>query len=246
MAELRPVERKSLSDSVYEQLRDQIISGEFEPGETLPSERNLCETLEVNRGAVREALKKLEQARLVQIQHGGGTRVLNFRETAGTDLLVQLLVRPDGKLDPRLLRGVMELRTALAVDIARRCAERAPETAEALEVIVERMHTERGDPEKLMISNQEFWSLLVEATDNLAYDLSFNSVRDLYERFGMILAWLLAEELDDIQAHQFIAEAVAAGDTEEAEHCARSLVERGESRIDDILDQFGDLIGERR
>lgn len=246
MANLRPVERKSLADAVYEQIRDRIISGELEAGETLPSERNLCETLEVNRGAVREALKKLEQARLVQIQHGGGTRVLNFRETAGTDLLVQLLVRPDGKLDPRLLRGVMELRTALAVDIARRCAERAPETADKLQTIVGRMRTERGDPERLMVSNQEFWSHLVEATDNLAYDLSFNSVRDLYDRFGMVLAWLLAEELDDIQAHEFIAEAVSAGDADEAEQCARSLVGRGEARMDDILDKFGDLMGERQ
>ncbi len=244
MPRLKPIERKSLSDAVYEQLRDQIIAGTYEPGEVLPSERTLCETLEVNRGAVREALKKLEAARLVQIQHGGGTRVLNFRETAGTDLLVQLLVQPDGRLDPRLLRGVMELRTALAVDIARRCAARAPTAGEQLMAIVDRMKTERGDVAALMISNMEFWSEMVTAAENLAYALAFNSVRDVYERFGTVIGWLLAEELDDLDAHRRIADAVLEGDPTEAEACARELVERGEGRMEDILDQFGDLIGE--
>jgi DNA-binding FadR family transcriptional regulator len=243
MRTLKPIERKSLADAVYEQLRDEIVSGRIEPGETLPSERNLCETLEVNRGAVREALKKLEAARLVQIQHGGGTRVLNFRETAGTDLLVQLLVRPDGKLEPGLLRGVMELRTALAVDIARRCARRVPQTGEKLNEIAELMETQRGSAEELMQSNMTFWSEMVDAADNLAYALAFNSVRDVYERFGVVIAWLLADELDDIEAHREIARAVSSGDPDEAEYSARDLVSRGEVRIDDIIEKFGDLMG---
>ena len=51
-----PEKKKSVSDVVFDQLRDQIVSGVLLPGEALPGERQLCEMLEVNRGAVREAL----------------------------------------------------------------------------------------------------------------------------------------------------------------------------------------------
>ncbi|MBZ0253541.1 MAG: GntR family transcriptional regulator, partial [Candidatus Methylomirabilis sp.] len=56
---LQAIERKSLSDAVFEQLRARIVAGALAAGETLPSERALCETLQVNRGALREALKRL-------------------------------------------------------------------------------------------------------------------------------------------------------------------------------------------
>ena len=94
----KPVEKKSLADAVFEQLRDQIVSGRMEPGEALPAERVLSEQLDVNRGAVREALKRLEQARLISIRHGGATRVLDYRTNAGTDLLAELLIDANGVL----------------------------------------------------------------------------------------------------------------------------------------------------
>lgn len=75
---LKPVRRQSLSDAVFDQLRDRIVSGAMRAGDPLPAERALCEALGVNRGAVREALKRLAQARLVAVQHGGASRVLDF------------------------------------------------------------------------------------------------------------------------------------------------------------------------
>ena len=62
---LKPVARTKLSDQVFTQLRDKILSSEYPPGERLPSERELCASLDVNRSSVREALKRLEHARLI-------------------------------------------------------------------------------------------------------------------------------------------------------------------------------------
>src|SRR5688572_32426933 len=98
---LKPIQRRSLSDEVFEQLKNQILQGAFGVGTPLPSERKLCEMLGVNRGALREALKRLEQARLVSIQHGGTTKVANFMKTAGLDLLSTLLFKEEGKIDTR-------------------------------------------------------------------------------------------------------------------------------------------------
>ena len=85
-----PVQRRSVSDEVFAELRDAILTGRFQPGDTLPPERELAASFAVNRHAVREALKRLQEAGFVQIVHGGATTVLDVRSSAGLDLLAHL------------------------------------------------------------------------------------------------------------------------------------------------------------
>lgn len=229
---LKPVEKKSLSDAVYEQLRDEIVTGAMEPGTALPSERALCDMLGVNRGAVREALKRLEQARLVSIQHGGATRVLDFRETAGTDLLAQLLMNPDGTLNTGVSRSMMEMRSAIGVDIVRRCAQRTPEVADTLERITDEMSEAKGDLSALKDLDMQYWEAMVDASQNVAYQLAFNSIRDFYERLSEVLAHVVSEELRDVKIHRQIADSIREQDTDSAEFYARDLISRGEHMIE--------------
>lgn len=231
---LKPVEKKSLSDAVFEQLRDEIVSGRMEAGSTLPAERALCEMLNVNRGAVREALKKLEQARLVQIQHGGATRVLNFHETGGLDLIATLVMRSDGQINPKVARGVMELRSALGSDIARRCAQRDPGRSVALFDVATRMESAGDDLGALLELNMEFWTELVDGSGNVAYRLAYNTVRDLLDELSSAFAAMLSEETTDIETHRRIATAVRDGEVDDAEFYARDLMSRGEERVSRI------------
>ena len=62
-----------LPDAVYSALSAQILRGELRPGDALPSERLLAEEFAVNRHAIREAMKRLQQAGLVRVSHGGAT-----------------------------------------------------------------------------------------------------------------------------------------------------------------------------
>jgi GntR family transcriptional repressor for pyruvate dehydrogenase complex len=234
----KPVERKSLSDAVFEQLRNQIVSGEMEPGSALPSERVLCEMLDVNRGAVREALKRLDQARLISIQHGGATRVLDFRETAGTDLLAELLMKSSGDVDFEVARSIMELRTALGSDIARRCAASGPGVAVSLRDIIAEMRANKRDVETLQRLDMAFWQAVVLGSENIAYQLAFNSIRDVHERFGAVMSQIMNEELRDIDAHERISEAIEAGNGEEAELEARHLLARGEARVRAVAERM--------
>src|SRR6187399_3743270 len=95
---LQPVNRRSVPEDVFEQILADVLSGEMQPGESLPSERRLAEVLGVSRPAVREALQRMAATRLVEVRHGGATTVRDFRRYAGMDLLPRLLVRR-GKLD---------------------------------------------------------------------------------------------------------------------------------------------------
>ena len=59
-------ERRRIADTLAETLRERILSGALRPGDRLPPERELALELRVNRGSLREALKKLELLRLVR------------------------------------------------------------------------------------------------------------------------------------------------------------------------------------
>ncbi len=233
---LQKIDRRTISDQVFEQLSREIVDGRMEPGVLLPSERELVQVLGVNRGAVREALKRLDQSGLVQIQQGGGTRVLDYRTTAGLDLLGSLMIRADGEIDVRVARAVMEMRSALAPDVARLAAKRRDAgMVEQLSGLVAAM----GDTEDLGVLQEhslEFWNVLVHAADNVAYRLSFNTLRDTYELIRGALVVIMADEVSDVSGHRAVLEAVREQDGEAARRAAEALVQRGTARVFDLLE----------
>jgi len=227
-----PLARRSLGDGVFEQLRGRILHGELAPGASLPPERILCERFGVNRGAVREALKRLEQIRLVAMQQGGATRVRPWRHTAGLEVLPALVLRADGGLDAAVVRSLAEMRGVLGPDVARRAAERAD--ADRVAEIRERAAALAAAAEDLPLLQQrvmELWDALVEAADNLAYRLAFNSLREAELRFRQGLRIVLAEEIRDVAGYAAIVRAVEAGDGEAAARAARKVVQRGTRAI---------------
>src|SRR6478752_315960 len=127
---LQPVSRRSVPDEVFDQVLAEVVDGGLEAGEALPSERRLAEVLGVSRPAVREALQRLSQARLVEVRHGGSTTVRDFRRFGGLDLLPRLLVR-DGVLDAGVARSILQARQAIAPAVAAEAAETAGAAASA-------------------------------------------------------------------------------------------------------------------
>src|SRR5512144_3301697 len=123
---LQPVTRRSVPDEVFDQVLTEVVDGGLAAGEALPSERRLAEVLGVSRPAVREALQRMAQARLVEVRHGGATTVRDFRRSAGLDLLPRLLVRND-ELDVSVARSILEARLAIAPEVAALAAERGSE-----------------------------------------------------------------------------------------------------------------------
>lgn len=233
---LSKIDRRTLSDAVFDQLSREIVDGRMEPGALLPSERELVEVLGVNRGAVREALKRLAQSGLVQIQQGGGTRVLDYRRSAGLDLLGSLMVRGDGEVDVRVARSVMEMRSALGRDVARLAAARRTEAAlDALRACVESM-SKTDDLGQLQVLALDFWDVLVEASDNVAYRLAFNTLRETYELIRGALVIVMADEVSDLDGHREVLSAIEARDEDRAQRGAAALVQHGAARVFDLLD----------
>lgn len=212
-------EKQSVADSVYTQLRGRILKGELEAGAALPGERKLSEQFGVNRGAVREAIRRLAHARLVSVQHGGATRVLDYRK-AGLDLLVEL-VEVHGIASFTL--DVLELRDTLAPLVARLAAERGgAKAAEALAPVV-RLIEEASEADRYSYI-RAFWRILAEQADNLPLRLALNSLQVGSAAQIQATTLVLKAEIAAVGAYRKIADAIAVGDGDAAAAAVVTLV----------------------
>jgi DNA-binding FadR family transcriptional regulator len=208
------------SDLVHDRLRRQILDGTLAPGDAVPSERVLAEQLEVNRHAVREALKRLQQAGLVRISQGGATRVQDWRDSGGLDLLLDLASQPE--IPAELVRSVLEMRASIGIDAARRCAERADEGWRA--EIVRRAAAAAGaaTPAQTDERYADLWRAVVAGAENLAYRLALNSLNAALEAHAELLDIVRPQDPARISA---LGEAIAAREATAAADAARALLE---------------------
>ena len=220
---LKPVARRLVPEDVFDQLLGEVVDGELAAGDSLPSERRLAEVLGVSRPAVREALQRLSQARLVEVRHGGSTTVRGFRKFAGLDLLPRLLVR-DGELDPKVGLSILQARQAIAPAVAAQAAETAGlAAAQTLEAAVTRLE-EAADSEARQHAALVFWDAVVDAADSIVFQLLFNSLRLAYEPAIAALGPVMEAEVDNLEGYRALANAVSAGDRDGAHAAADALL----------------------
>lgn len=211
-----------ISDRVHASLRADILAGTLAPGEPVPSERRLAEDLGVNRHAVREALKRLEQAGLVTITQGGATRVRDWRDSGGLEILLDLQSGTEPPAD--LARSVLELRASVGVDAARRCAERADDaTLQEIAAMAERAAAAIGQDDLAVDSGYaELWRAVVLGSGNLAYRLALNSLMGALAAYPEVAGVVRPAEPKRVRA---LGRALAAADAGKAERAARALLE---------------------
>jgi GntR family transcriptional regulator, transcriptional repressor for pyruvate dehydrogenase complex len=208
---LKPVARRLVPDEVFDQILSGVVDGELAPGESLPSERRLAEVLGVSRPAVREALQRMAQARLVEVRHGGATTVRDFRRAAGLDLLPRLLVRND-ELDVSVARSILEARIAIAPEVAALAAARGTdELHEALREAIEALEAD-DDPVARQRAALSFWDHVVDGADSVVFRLMFNSLRAAYEPAIEALAVLMQAEVSQVDAYREVRAALVARD----------------------------------
>jgi GntR family transcriptional regulator, transcriptional repressor for pyruvate dehydrogenase complex len=221
---LQPVNRRSVPEDVFEQILADVLSGEMQPGETLPSERRLAEVLGVSRPAVREALKRVSAAGLVEVRQGDATTVRDFRRHAGLDLLPRLLLR-GGELDLTVVRSILEARLHNGPKAAELAAVRCqPGLAALLDQAVGNLESET-DPIERQRHALTFWDHVVDGADSIVFRLMYNTLRSTYEPALPALAAVMAAEVGRPQAYRELADTIAAGNADAAKKAAIDLLE---------------------
>jgi DNA-binding FadR family transcriptional regulator len=224
-----PVVRAAVSDAVFGSLRDAILTGRIGPGEALPGERRLAEQFGVARHALREALRRLEQVGLVAVSHGGATRVLDWRTHAGLEVLPEL-TSTAGPPAADVLCSVLEMRLALGRDAARLAARRiSPAAAAELRAYLDETEVALAagaDDDEAADRYQQFWRLILLASDNLAYQLAYNSLVKALSTFIKLARRLGRSEVGDMTVQRRLEQAINGGDPDAAAAAAESLISR--------------------
>src|SRR5438105_5867238 len=213
-----PVPRVSVPDHVFAQLREAILLGRYRPGERLPPQRALAAEMEVNMASVREALKRLEQLRLVEVRHGDGTQVLDWRRSGGLEALVL-----GGGIEEPFARDLFEARRLLLVEAARLAAlRRSEQQARSLRDLAQALAAAGEDGARLA-ADWAFMAGLVEAAGNLVFQLLMHSLRELYLERPQAFAALVAKEGAPAELYSIAAGAVEAQDPDAAAEAIDAL-----------------------
>src|SRR5882672_3021579 len=157
--------RRLLPSEVAAQIRAKILDGSFAPGDRLPPERELASQLNVNRSSVREALKKLEELRLVDIQQGSGTRVRSTDQASFE--LVWTMVFPAGPENVNWIRELLELREVLSPGITRLALTRGSDAEiEAAVAEIQRVANPELPAEDFVDGLRELQGVIARMTHN--------------------------------------------------------------------------------
>lgn len=215
-----PLANRRSSDRVAEVIRATIVSGEFRPGDRLPTERELAGRFQVTRNTVREALRQLEQLRLVSIRQGSGVVVRDLLASAGVDLLSVLLTSEI--MPTKLIGDVLEVRavvgaaiTAYAID--RFDADKLGAFRSAVDAFVAEAERPAPAPATLAALDFDVHTTLVQASGNVALILLFNSLRTVTERVPHLLESLVAEPARLARCYERTAASLEKGDRKAAQ-----------------------------
>jgi len=229
--DLQPLAPARRADGVFEQLRSRILSGAIPAGFRLPNERELAEALGVNRGSVREALKRLEFLELIEVHHGQGSFA---REPSASSALqlIEALMRDRSTVTTELLRQLLEFRrhiTCQVVDLAAR--NRRPEHVERARELIESEERSGAEPEAALALDLEMNALLGEATGNLMYRLLCNMFTKLVERLGPLYYNERRDHRRSRETHRQLLGALERRDPEAARATLEIMLDYSEQAI---------------
>ncbi len=221
-------------NKVYEEVAKQIerlILQKLQPGDKLPSERELAEMLQVSRSSIRDAIRSLELMGLVEPRQGAGTIV--------RELSAESLVNPFAnalKRRQELVSELLDFRKMLEPPLAARAATHAsPDEISEMEEILQRQEGKLSQGEAAIAEDAEFHYSIALASGNSivlkVLDILMDLLRETRERSLQVEG----RPKRSLAGHRRILAAIKRRDAESAKAAMRRHIEDVEEIV---LDEF--------
>ncbi|MBW8706659.1 putative L-lactate dehydrogenase operon regulatory protein [Streptomyces sp. MBT84] len=226
----KAVSSSRVSQLIVDQIRMLLKEERLQPGDRLPSERELCTQFGVSRVTVREALRSLEASGLVEIRLGarGGAFVTAPSSRRVGEGLADLL-----SLSPLTATEVTEARLVFELGIVPLIIERATEEdLDALRALCDEHAEAVNQGTYDMEMSADFHTRVAACTHNGAIEMLVQSFH------GPLLMSLREAQSIEPQMghrgskeHRKFVEAIAARDAEAATEIMRTHLQRTASRV---------------
>lgn len=209
--------RRKLSDEVLERLLRLISGGDLQPGDAMPSERELMERFGVGRPAIREAMQSLANMGLVSINHGERARV--------QELTAQSIIRQvDQSAHIMLSRSSDSLehlknaRLFFERGMVREAAVKATaEDVAKLRAMVDEQRALLGQAEKFMAADMRFHTHIAAISGNPIFVSVSEAMLGWLKAYHMELLIWSGKENHTLAEHAEIVSAIEARDADAAE-----------------------------
>jgi len=211
MTQITPIKRTKISDEVLNQLKQNILSGVWEPNERLPSESALCDLFQVSRISIRTALHKLEAIGLIETRNGEGTYV---RPTDSSCVMLPLL--QDLTISPAGILELLEFRESVDRLSCRLAAERGTqEDVEKLEGIYRQMENcaLQNNQEGFTQADVAFHRQIAQMSGNSFIIRVLNIVNDVYQAHLLRMNQTISLVFS-LDSHRRLTEAIRNKDRE--------------------------------
>ena len=213
---------KTLRETIYEDLKNQILRGMIEPGTRL-MEIDLSKRMGASRTPIREAIKMLADDNLVTIEPNKGATV--------------------SKVAVRDLLEILEIRECLDGETAYHAANRI--TEETLEELRDAMESynraaEEKDKIQMVVWDTNFHKVMVDATENKVMIKIANEMRELVLRFRYLYYGDFKRSMHVAYEHKAIFDAIESGNADEAKRLAQVHVRNIK---ENIIKAYGKITG---
>jgi GntR family transcriptional regulator, transcriptional repressor for pyruvate dehydrogenase complex len=214
------VRRNKVYEEVAKQLESLILK-KLQPGDKLPSERELAEMLGVSRSSIRDAIRSLELVGLVEPRQGAGTIV--------RELSAETLVNPFAnalKHREALVTELLDFRKIIEPPLSARAATHAsPDEISEMEEILQRQAEKMSEGDATIAEDSEFHYAIALASGNTVVlkvlDILMDLLRDTRERSLQVAG--RAEK--SLAGHRRILAAIKRHDAEAAKAAMRRHIE---------------------
>jgi GntR family transcriptional repressor for pyruvate dehydrogenase complex len=228
-----------VTHEAIETIRELIASGTWGPGTRLPREADLAAQLGLSRNSLREAVRALSLARVLEVRQGDGTYVSSLEASE----LLEPTSLATNLLQGRTVLELFEVRRMLEPEAAALAALRADdETKAALRYELDRMYAAGDRADELVEADAAFHDVLGDAPGNtvLRSLLRSLSTRTVRARLWHGMADRMA--LDKARAeHTNIYDAIVAGDADLARAAALLHIATNEAWLRDHLGPADDV-----
>lgn len=207
---LQNIRRTPIGDAAYDQLLQAIVSGDWKPGQKIPSESELTAMLGVSRGTVRNAIHKLTSLGLVESRQGQGTFIC---ELNGAQYMNKLM--PVMALEKIDIKYFLEFRAIMDPDMAALAARRVDDALIGKLKENYQMHNACKNLQKAATYDLQFHYLVAQCTRNpiliqvysILWDVFQTALNDIVDLMGTANA---------MNYHKKIIEAIERHDEEAA------------------------------
>jgi GntR family transcriptional repressor for pyruvate dehydrogenase complex len=221
----QPIARRNTYALVADRLVELISTRRLNPGDPLPTERELTQTYAVGRSSVREGLRILESQGLIRSVAGGAFVVAERPNPLNSSF--RLLLELDGGVE---LKDLFELRRLLECEAAALAAERrAARHLRAMDTAVAEMEAGLDDADVFIDADLAFHLAIAEATRNPLIGHSMYAIRDVIRRALQSIFRVPDSPERAVDEHRRIRTAIAEGAGDLARTEMRAHLERVEA-----------------